>query len=292
MSLSVFLWHQPFFAFYRYFYADEISFPILLGIIALTLLLSLFTYYLIEKKIQCNLLSRCCLLLSFFVVNAYSLWIYSIGGAVRDVPELGIRKGNTDPKVFEHYTDRVYDYDKEFSSDSTKKKILVIGNSFARDFANILLESSFADSIQLSYHYDFENCPLSRIRQSNHIYFFGWKNQVPEEVWQSISPHTEIWGIGTKNHGKSNGIFYKNRHREDYYAQRIYIKTDYYAVNRMLQDQWKDHYVDLLSLVLQADSTIPVFTRDNHFITYDGMHLTPSGARFYAKLIVLPNMKL
>ena len=285
MSLSVFLWHQPLFAFYRYFYADEISFPILLGIIALTLLLSLFTYYSIEKKIQCNLFSRCCLLLSFIVINAFSLWIYSIGGAVRDVPELGIRKGCADPKVFEHYTDRIYEYDKDFSSDSTKKKILVIGNSFARDFANILLESSLKDSIQLSYHVGFNDCPLSRIRQSDRIYFFGWKHDVPDSVWSNLKSEAEIWGIGTKNHGTSNGIFYKNRYRDDYYSQTTTIHQDFHTVNRLLKDEWQDHYVDLLSLTLQLDSTIPVFTPDHHFITYDGRHLTLFGASYYARLI-------
>lgn len=285
MSLSLFLWHQPLFAFYRYFYADEISFPIMLGIIAITLSLSFFTYYIIEKKILPNTFSRCCLLLSFIAVNAISLWIYSIGGAVRDVPELDIRKGCADPEVFERYTDRIYEYDKEFSLDSTKKRILVIGNSFARDFANILLESSVADSIQLSYHYDFENCPLNRIRQCDRIYFFGWKHQVPEAVWQNLRPHAEIWGIGTKNHGTSNGIFYKNRHREDYFAQRTSIKSEYYEVNRILQDQWQEQYVDLLSQTLMPDSTVPVFTPDNHFITYDCRHLTPDGARFYANLM-------
>ena len=287
MSLSIFLWHQPFFAFYRYFYADEISFPILFGIIAITLLLSFFTYYVIEKRIQPNIFSRYCLFLAFIAINAFSLWIYSIGGAVRDVPELDIRKGCADPKVFEGYTDRIYEYDKEFSSDSTKKRILVIGNSFARDFANILLESSLKDSIQLSYHVGFNDCPLSRICQCDRIYFFGWKHQVPEAVWQNLKPHVEIWGIGTKNHGTSNGIFYKNRHRQDYFAQRTSIKPDYFAVNRILLDQWQRHYVDLLNLTLKPDSTVPVFTLDNHFITYDGRHLTPDGAHFYANWVKL-----
>ena len=285
MSLSIFLWHQPLLAFYRYFYADEISFPVMLGIIAITLPLSFFTYLIMEKKIQSNIISRCCLLLSFIAINAFSLWIYSIGGVVRDVPELGIRKGDADPKVFERYTDRVYDYDKEFSSESTKKRILVIGNSFARDFANILLESTMKDSIQLSYHYDFENCPLTRICQCDRIFFFGWKHQIPDVVWQNLRPYAGIWGIGTKNHGTSNGIFYKNRHCKDYYAQRTSINPDYFAVNRLLREEWQAQYVDLLSLTLMPDSTVTVFTSNNRLITYDCRHLTPDGARFYANWI-------
>ena len=285
MSLSIFLWHQPLFAFYRYFYADEISLPILISIIAVTLLLSFFTYYVIERKIRPNLISRICLFLSFIAINAFALWIFSIGGAVRDVPELDIRKGYANPKAFERYTDRIYNYDKNFSLDSTKKKILVIGNSFARDFANILLESPQADSIQLSYRYSFVDCPITRIRQCDRIYFFGWKHQVPSSIWANLKSSTEIWGIGTKNHGTSNGIFYKNRHHPDYFAQRTRIKGDFHIVNRLLRDEWQSHYVDLLSLTIQSDSTVPVFTPDHYFITYDSRHLTPFGARFYTQLI-------
>jgi hypothetical protein len=289
MSLSIFLWHQPLFAFYRYFFADELSCAVLFGITVLTLLISAFTYYIIEKKVCISRASRICLLIAFLSVNAFALRIYQQGGVVRDVPELDIRKGESDPAAFERYTDRIYQYDREFSPDSTRHKILIIGNSFARDFANILLESSFADSIQLSYRVGFGICPMSRICQADRIYFFGWKHDVPDIVWHNLKLGTEVWGIGTKNHGSSNGIFYKNRHRSNYFAQRTTINPDYYAVNRLLREEWEGHYVDLLGLVSQQDSSVTVFTPNHHFITYDGGHLTPSGTRYYATLL---NMRL
>lgn len=285
MSLSVFLWHQPLFAFYRYFIADETNIGVLSMILTITILLSVITYYYMEKRIKINKVSRLCLLLSLIVVNVFALWIYQKGGVVRDVPELEIFQGTSDPTAFEKYTDRIYQYDKEFSPGNSKYKILVIGNSFARDFANITLESPKRDSIQLSYHYAFVDCPLSRIRQCDRIYFFGWKHDVPSNVWHNLKPGAEIWGIGTKNHGTSNGIFYKNRYHNDYYAQRTYIRQDYHTVNRLLREEWKDKYIDLLSLTLQSDGTVPVFTPDHHFITYDGMHLTPSGTQYYARLL-------
>lgn len=285
MSLSVFLWHQPLFAFYRYLMDDEITMGMLALLLAITMLLSVTTYYIIEKRIVVSMVSRLCLLLSFMVINAFTLWIYQKGGIVRDVPELDIYQGASDPTAFEKYTDRICQYDKEFASDNSKHKILVIGNSFARDFANILLESPMRDSIQLSYHYAFEDCPLSRVRQCDRIYFFGWKHNVPSDVWHNLKLGVEIWGIGTKNHGTSNGIFYKNRYSDDYFAQRITIRQDYYAVNRLLSEEWKEKYIDLLNLMLRPDGTVPVFTPDHHFITYDGMHLTPAGTHYYALLM-------
>ena len=286
MSLSIFLWHQPFFAFYRYFFADELSLSVLLLLVGVTIMLSLITYYYIECRFTIGKVSRISLIVAFLIVNAFALWVYHQGGAVRDVPELDIRKGSYDPETFERYTDRIFQYDREFESDSTKLRFLIVGNSFARDFANILLESSFADSIQLSYHVGLNDCPLSRIRQCDRIYFFGWKHDVPDNVWRNLKPKAEIWGIGTKNHGTSNGIFYKNRYQPDYFTQTTPIHPDYFAVNRLLKEEWQDKYVDLLNLTLQPDSTVSIFTPDHHYITYDGKHLTFSGARYYSWLIL------
>lgn len=283
MSLSIFLWHQPFFAFYRYFFADELSLSVLLLLVGITITLSLITYYYIERRITIGKDSRISLIVAFLIVNTFAIWIYCQGGAVRDVPELDIRKGSYDPEMFERYTDRIYQYDQEFAPGTTKQRVLVIGNSFARDFANILLESSFSDSIQLSYHVGIDDCPLSRIRQCDRIYFFGWKHQVPAVVWQNLKAGAEVWGIGTKNHGTSNGIFYKNRHHSDYFSQTTPINPDYFTVNRLLKEEWQDKHVDLLSLTLQPDSTVSIFTPDHHYITYDGKHLTQHGARYYSR---------
>ena len=285
MSLSIFLWHQPMFAFYRYFIADEITIGMLAVLLIISMLLSIITYYIIEKRITATRVSRLYLIGLFIAINAFALWIYQKGGIVRDIPELDIREGVSNPLAFEKYTDRIYQYDKEFDSDNSKHRILVIGNSFARDFANILQESPVRDSIQLSYHYAFVDCPLSRIRQCDRIYFFGWKHDVPNIVWKNLKQGSDIWGIGTKNHGTSNGIFYKNRYRSDYFSQRTAIREDFLRVNRSLYEEWGNHYVDLLGLTLQPDGTVPIFTLDHHFITYDGMHLTSSGIRYYGKLM-------
>lgn len=281
MSLSVFLWHQPLFAFYRYFFADELSPVILCCLIGMALLLSSFTYFFMEKRIAINKTSRLCLIFFFIIVNAFALWIYQKGGIVRDIPELDIKEGLTDPMLFEQYTDRIYQYNHEFSQDNPKKKILVIGNSFARDFANILLESPMRDSMQLSYHYAFIDCPITRIRQSDRIYYFGWRHDVPDFVWQNLKQGVEVWGIGTKNHGTSNGIFYKYRHRNDYYSQRTTPREDFYIVNSLLQEEWQGNYVDLLGFAIDSKGSVPVFTPNHKYITYDGRHLTPSGACFY-----------
>lgn len=52
-----------------------------------------------------------------------------------------------------------------------------------------------------------------------------------------------------------------------------------------MKDQWGEKYVDLLSLSLAKDSSVYVFSDDNHYISQDCRHLTISGARFFAKRV-------
>ena len=42
------------------------------------------------------------------------------------------------------YVDRIYEYDVDFPEENGKINVMLIGNSFARDFGNILLESEMA----------------------------------------------------------------------------------------------------------------------------------------------------
>jgi len=285
MSLSLFLWHQPLFAFYRYFYADQLSVSAFIAIVFVMWLLSLVSYSWIENNIRPSRGSWVCLFVVFLIVNGTACYVYRMDGLVKDVPELDMYVGRSAPEDLERYTDRIYQYDCDFNMGDKRKKILVIGNSFARDFANMLLESSKADSIQLSYHFGIEDCPVGRIRHCDRVYFFGWKHQVPPAVWANLKAGADVWGIGTKNHGSSNGVFFKNRCNEDYLSQRARILQDFISVNSLLQREWQDCYIDLLSMTIAPDGTVPVFTPDGKFITYDGLHLTPSGARFYASLL-------
>lgn len=52
ISYSLYLWHQPIFAFYRHITMREFSEPVALGLIALALLLSVLSYFLVEQPLR------------------------------------------------------------------------------------------------------------------------------------------------------------------------------------------------------------------------------------------------
>ena len=212
---------------------------------------------------------------------------------MRDVPELNIEKATAHRSQFKEYTDRVYQYDKNFADeDNGKLNVLVLGNSFARDMVNILLESDYRDKINISYSNKVNSADtlIPRIKKSDYIFFFGWKHKLAEFVMANKKDSAQIWGIGTKNFGSSIGPIYKNRHKPDYFAQTRKIDPNFYVINDMLKAEWGDNYVDLLSVIENPDKKVRIFTDEHKLLSQDCRHLTRAGAVFYARQVDFDNI--
>ena len=283
MSYSIYIWHQPILAFYRYFISSSFSLFFLLIFFVVVLSLSYVTYRFIEQKVRDNIRTRIAIISMFLFINGTAFAIYMHAGVVRDIPELYVQMDNVHRNMHAEYVDRIYSYDKDFATTNIGKiNVLVIGNSFARDWGNILLESKMADKINLSYIYKINKKYISRINQADYIFIHDWKHNVPSYVWENKKTNTEVWGIGTKNFGENNGIIFKNRHRPDYFHQTIKINPIYFTMNEQMKKEWKDKYVDLLSLSVVSNEKVVVFSQNNKFISQDTRHLSKGGAEYFA----------
>ena len=134
MSLSIFVWHQAFLAFMRYSFMDNMRFWHLVIYALILSLISIFSFRYIEKIRFDTLLKKCVTGIAYVSIMIVALCIYKNAGVVRDVPELGITVSNPYVNRNTEYTDRIYAYDKPFTNDDNIK-VLIVGNSFARDFA-------------------------------------------------------------------------------------------------------------------------------------------------------------
>ena len=230
--------------------------------------------------------TRIVTLLAFILINGAAFALYMHAGVVRDVPELNVYMNNVHRNMHAEYVDRIYSYDKDFpTSENGKMNILVIGNSFARDWGNVLLESEMAEKINLSYIYQMSEKYIERIKHADYVFIFDWKHNVPYYVWENVKPNTEIWGIGTKNFGESNGIIYKNRFRPDYFQQTMEIDPNFFVINSLMKKEWQNKYVDLLELTHVGGGKVVVFSQGNKFISPDTQHLSQGGAEFFANKI-------
>lgn len=307
ISFSLYMWHQIVFAFSRYLLGEiKVNHAILLS--ALVILLSIMSYYLIENPFRNKQIIKIkplliILSLFFVMITGTSFYVYVIGGIIKDVPELGLTKSDLPEKlnffdrqnnIHIQYNHNVRIMDKDFSS-SDKVKILVLGNSFARDFSNILLESSFKDKIELSYSeldYFIKNKQnekiLTRFDEADFIFY---SNAPTKHTFQRLKSDykidtNKIWIIGGKNFGNSNGIHYNRKNKlENCNEYRTLIKKEVLELNYRLKDKWGDRYIDLIGLIVNSEGKILVFTPDCKFISQDTLHLTKFGASFFANLL-------
>jgi len=287
ISFSLYMWHQVLLAYGRYFVWNELNLMNLSMVFILTILFSIVTYIFIEqpfrnKKRINNKILIWSLSSVFLFTSLFSFYIYSHAGVLHDIPELDIKKQSAKRNMHAKYNDGIYQLDKDFEAND-KIKILVIGNSFARDWANILLESKFNHKIEISYIYQAEKHKdlYKRIQAADYIF---WSEIYKKDIKAMNIDLNKVWCIGTKNFGVNNGIFY-NYKESDYCMQRTFMEKKYIEKNYKLKAEWNEKYIDLISLVIDKDSTVPVFTTECKFISQDCRHLTKAGAKYFSTLI-------
>jgi peptidoglycan/LPS O-acetylase OafA/YrhL len=292
ISFSLYMWHQLVLAFVRYFISNKFDVLTSSLLFLVILALSFFSYFFIEQPFRDkNRIKTRTLLYSvsilFILSTAVSFYIYRNAGVIRDVPELDIKKNEIYVKMHESYNSRVFNLDKNFTSDN-KVKVLIVGNSFARDWANVLLESKYKDSIEISYlvNLDSSQDAKRRLNEAKYIFFsiLDLEKFKVEQKKYGIDV-SKVWNVGTKSFGSNNGIFYNKRNSPDYCIQRTSVENQFLKINAQMKNQWKDRYIDIMGIVIDNENTMPVFTDDCKFISHDCTHFTQNGAKHFSKLL-------
>lgn len=307
ISFSLYMWHQIVFAFSRYFLVEEITLNYAITLSIIVIVLSIITYFAVENPFRNRTTIKTKPLLiivssSFLIITGASLYVYVVGGNIKDVPELGISKSNlpsqlnffsSQSNINIQYNEDIRALDKPFSDNNQgmgikfdKVKVLVLGNSFGRDVANVLLESSFKDTIDVRYSdlaSKSDDELKSRISNADFI-FFGSNYPTKELIAKYNIDMNKVWIIGIKDFGNSNGIHY-NRKIENYANYRTAMKTGVLENNLNLKKEWGYKYIDIIGLIDNSEGKVLVFSPDGKFLSQDTVHFTKFGAMFFARLL-------
>ncbi|MBQ0027451.1 MAG: acyltransferase [Lachnospiraceae bacterium] len=287
MSYSIYIWHQVFLAYYRYYYSTSRNVIFWIIFVLTMIIVTLVSYYLIETRVKLDtgrsILGFGLVLIIIWISSAC---IWRMGGIIRDVPELNTYVNKSARRQNSQYVDRIYDMDRPFSEDG-RKKILVVGNSFARDFANILLESEYAQKIDLSYSFSIPTETDERLARCDIAFIYFEPSAIPQYFIDSIETHAKLYGIGDKNFGQCIGQYTIHRFSADYYNQTGLPEEINISKNERMKEFWGENYIDLMQAVSTDDGHVRVFTDDNCFISYDCKHLTKAGTSYYAKILDL-----
>lgn len=274
-SLSIYVWHYIILAFVRYAVAPSMTVCFVMIYVASLAAVSWLSYRFIEP-LKVN---KWLLIASFMVLNGAAVFLYVRAGVIRDIPELDVYVKDVKPGMHLAYCDRIYDCDEDFPENG-KINVLVIGNSWARDWANVLWESSVSNRINLSYSFSQaktgrENL-LRRIAAADIVFVRG--PYTPPEV-----ANKNVYHIGYKYFGPSNGFAYSRRFFKGYYDLSVKLPKDVIEINESDKKDCDDRLIDLIGALQNDDGRIPVFSDEKKVISHDCYHLTQGGAKYIAK---------
>ncbi len=294
ISYSVYLFHMPLLAFLRLSFEGQIStylqvFVVLLavpfGYISWRYIENTFRY---EKNISNKMFyitlvffSALLLFLGFMLHYTYGFQSYS-----------KFNYGFNPQK----YNDEPYEYVKDKFS-TNNKKILIIGNSFARDFINMLRANVNLNSFEIILS-DTGNIKLELIKQADitiAVSSSGLSNTIDKEKISNsskelfellnIESNGEFYYIGTKNFGLNNN-FLVQKSFKDIAQYKVSVNSSTLVGNQIEKLIWGKHYIDVLELLIDENNKIQVFTPQGDFISFDTEHATKKGAEYIGKIIL------
>jgi len=259
--------------------------------------------------------------------SAIFIALGSIGYFMNGFPT---RYGAEDRKLLTQFID-VTDYTqrrfdnlelKKFSQDE-KTKLLIIGDSFAKDVVNAVYENGLDARYEIStvqinsecgnlfLDFDFtENIPPKNrvrcnfldsyespavrdlLRKSDEIWLASsWKPWVVELLPESVNNLREtfekpLYVFGPKNFGTLSQKSVLNIPVDERDTFTQVPSSDIIELNNLMKNSFPDHvFVNVLEGFCETKLGCRLFNDKGELISYDGSHVTKAGAGIYGRLI-------
>lgn len=298
ISFSLYLWHQPFFSYLR---ARSVSEPKPLDFIQLlpfVILLSILTWKYIEspfrdREIVGSKHIAIFSMLSSLVFITAGLFLDRSYGMPNRVFSNEISISDMDKRT---YNERVFSYKQDNFSNLPMTNVLIIGNSFARDFTNITLENFDVSQAEIVYRNDLEQCINSpandargQLYEDADVIVFASGNYAEKCISSDIAfaegRGKAIFYVGTKDFGYNLNwiILLEKDARANQYNAIPSLTTE--LEKRMASIIPAENFISLLKPTL-VEGKIPITDEFGRMLSTDRAHLTKYGAIFFGQKAV------
>lgn len=297
ISYSVYLWHQPLFSFARILSIDPPSPMLMASLFLTTLFISYLSWKYVEQPFRNrNRISRNAVFAMTIVgsglLAAMGLAVFKLSGIPARVPGMGLEQGS-----YIAYNERAFVYRKDAFPENGKPRLLVIGNSTARDFINVMIESGRFSGYEILYRDDASVCddhirnPMLQtlVRQSDAVIAvanFQYDGKCRSIDWRNvIFAEKPLVVVGPKHFGYNlNAYMHVN------WPQRPRVRASTIPGTVLVGSKYKgmvpsDRYVDLLAMMDRRYGGVPIFDGNGRILSVDRVHLTQAGAEFFARFM-------
>lgn len=304
VSYSLYLWHQPVFAFLRITSFKEPGISNFVGGMMVALVLSALSWIWVEQPFrgaaQVKTQRLYLLVIPGLVLLAgCGLAIHFNHGFPLRVP--GATGESADPaKAMIAYNERIHTLLPQDFPDQPdgRPKIAIVGNSFARDFANVLLEAGIGEQADLAYRSDLNICSLTQpsgeaglalLRRADVIVFAS--GVYPTSCISALSriipeaySENKVLFAGPKEFGWNLNPLVRMAPKERAVA-KLEIPPELAEINRTQAHQLGEKYIDILKIISPDGIHVRACDQEGDLLTTDQRHLSRAGAREIARSI-------
>lgn len=298
-SYSIYLWHQPLFAFAR---AASITPPgpgVMAGMTLATLIIGWASWRWVEQPFRD---AHRWPLRPFAIVAATAtalivaagLAVHLASGLPHRAPGMGLGEGD-----YAAYNNAAFRFQRDAFTDPGRRKLLVVGNSTARDMVNVLVESGRFARFEIAYRSDAHLCSIGRLRGTAQALVAGADvilfvastsppgrcKTTPDERDAILSGKAWLL-IGPKHFGYNLNAWLRLPATARPAARAVLLPETVATNTAYASMVPPDHYLDLLAIMDRRHGGLPVFDAQGRILSADRIHLTQAGARFLGQEIL------
>lgn len=296
VSYSFYLWHQPVFAFIRVGLFDHPGPEHYVVGIAVAFALAVLSWRYVERPFRSPKSTSNRQVWAFVgpglaLIVALGLAFHVSGGAPQ---RLGYSADEGASGISISYNERIrHILPQDLPEGAPDRPVVVIaGNSFSRDFSNVLLEAGLGDRLNLIYREDLSLCwndwsegQRSLVAGADMLVFASGayaKACLDQLIEETRALDVPLYIAGPKSFGENLNplVRYSPEQRSKMYLD---IPEDVLSINAQ-QAGWLAHrYLDVLTVFSRDGRTIRVANDQGVLLTTDTIHLSQAGAVFMAE---------
>mgnify|MGYP000374142345 CR=1 FL=1 len=296
ISYSAYLWHQPLFAFARILSFEEPPLWLFSLLILVTMGLAYLSWRFVEQPFRDRsrftrgqIFGLATLASVALIVPSYV--IYKNVGFPDRVASMNI--SHTPPY---QYNMRAFAYKKPTFDDPTKPNLLLLGNSHARDFLYVMLETDQFDGYELLYDNrvklcaGFENQPRAHLIDDADAFVIIPGAAFTPDCGMDLD-HPQLRGkplvvIGPTHFG-FNLNAYMRVPEEKRPLLNARLMPDLIEKNATYKAYVPaQHYLDVLGIFKARYNGLPIFDAQGGLVSPDRLHLTHVGTRLFAETVL------
>ncbi|HSX92397.1 MAG TPA: acyltransferase [Hydrogenophaga sp.] len=301
ISYSAYLWHQPLMAFSRIAFQEPPDRAWYGAMVLFTFVLAWLTWRCVEQPFRLPArLSRARamggLAVASVAVLALGLSLHVQNGLPQRLYD-GADLRHAD--MYIQYNMRVHGLAKDSFTTAAPVRMLVMGNSYARDFANMVLESRPSVRLELVYSAVNNSCmkqsandATRRLMQQATIVVLA-SGDIDTTCFHEDREWIEGMGkqlfvVGTKHFGYNLNWIMQRAHEERRGLTNALTADTIAKEARLIATVPAHNFIPLMEPVLRA-GRIPITDENGHLLSADRVHLTRLGASYFGARALRPS---